>query len=63
MALGYCYQDESDAAARKLQAYVAEHGIAAALEEFSGLSEADENERLLRQLICAQYEELTHQLR
>lgn len=63
VALGYCYQDESDAAARKLQAYVAEHGIAAALEEFSGLSEADENERLLRQLICAQYEELTHQLR
>ncbi|MBS6510304.1 MAG: hypothetical protein KH334_01245 [Clostridiales bacterium] len=60
VALGYCYKDEQDQNAVALQAYLAENGIAAALEKYSGLTDADPDERLLRQLICAQYEELTH---
>ena len=60
VALGYCYRDERDKSAVELQSYLDRHGIGAALEKFSGLSDSDPKEKLLRQLICAQYEELTH---
>ena len=63
IALGYCYQDKEDKSAEELQAYLGEHGIAAALEKYSGLLEEDPEERMLGQLICAQYEELTHRAR
>ena len=54
IALMYRFRNEKDAQAVELGAYVQAHGLPAALEKFSELSDERPEERLLRQLVLAQ---------
>ena len=56
-AMGYYFKNENDPAACEILAYVAEHGIAAAVEKYSGLSDDEPNEKLLKELIVGHYYE------
>ena len=52
------FHNDEDAAAVELQAYIAQNGIEAALEKYCGLSEEQEQESQLRQLVLGHYREL-----
>lgn len=58
IALMCFFHNDADAAAVELQAYIAQNGIEAALEKYCGLSEEQEQENQLRQLVLGHYREL-----
>ncbi len=58
IALMCFFHNDEDAAAVELQAYIAQNGIEAALEKYCGLSEEQEQESQLRQLVLGHYREL-----
>ena len=58
IALLYFFHNDADAAAVEVQQFIADKGIEAAVEQYSGLSTQDENEHLLCQLILGHYREL-----
>ena len=59
IALMYRFRNEKDEQAVELGSYVEEHGLPAALEKYSGLSDQQPEEKLLRQLIMAQDQDLS----
>ena len=56
-AMGYYFENEKDPAACEILAYVAEHGIWDAVTKYSGLSDDEPNEKLLKELIVGHYYE------
>lgn len=58
IALMCFFHNDADASAVELQEYIAKNGIEAALEKYCGLSDAQEQEAQLRQLVLGHYREL-----
>lgn len=56
-AMGYYFKNENDPAACEILAYVAEHGIWDAVTKYSGLSDDEPCEKLLKELIVGHYYE------
>ena len=56
-AMGYYFKNENDPAACEILAYVKEHGIRDAVTKYSGLSDEEPNEKLLKELIVGHYYE------
>ena len=54
IALMYRFRNEKDEQAVELEEYIREHGLMAAMEKYSGLSDDVPEEKLLKQLIAAQ---------
>ena len=54
IALFYRFHNEKDEQAVELEQYIAAHGLMAAMEKYSGLSDDVPEEKLLKQLVAAQ---------
>ncbi len=54
IALMYRFRNEKDEQAVELEEYIREHGLMAAMEKYSGLSDDVPEEKLLKQLVAAQ---------
>ena len=58
IALMCFFHNDADASAVELQEYIAANGVGAALEKYCGLSDDQEQEAQLRQLVLGHYREL-----
>lgn len=54
IALMYRFRNENDEQAVELEEYIKAHGLMAAMEKYSGLSDDVPEEKLLKQLVAAQ---------
>ena len=58
-AYAYHFFNENDPTTIKVRDYIKENGVEKAVTEFSGLRDEDKDEKLLKDLIVAQYYDLS----